>query len=62
MYAFPNLNLSQISEKDFLERLRIQQEELERCSTLQEKLHSALNEIETLKQQTQEKPTSTDMK
>lgn len=34
-----------------MERLRIQQEELERCSTLQEQLHSALNEIETLKQQ-----------
>ncbi|XP_057364516.1 chromosome-associated kinesin KIF4-like [Daphnia carinata] len=40
-----------ISEKDIMERLRIQQEELERCSTLQEQLHSALNEIETLKQQ-----------
>ncbi|KAI9555803.1 hypothetical protein GHT06_018319 [Daphnia sinensis] len=40
-----------ISEKDIMERLRIQQEELERCSTLQEQLHSALNEIESLKQQ-----------
>ncbi len=51
----------QISEKDFLERLRIQQEELERCSTLQEQLHAALNEIEMLKQQKQEQ-TSTEMK
>ncbi|XP_046652792.1 chromosome-associated kinesin KIF4-like [Daphnia pulicaria] len=49
-----------ISEKDFLERLRIQQEELERCSTLQEQLHAALNEIEMLKQQKQEE--STEMK
>jgi hypothetical protein len=50
----------QISEKDFLERLRIQQEELERCSTLQEQLHAALNEIEMLKQPKQEE--STEMK
>lgn len=50
----------QISEKDFLERLRIQQEELERCSTLQEQLHVALNEIEMLKLQKQEE--STEMK
>lgn len=32
-------------------RLRIQQEELERCCTLQEKLNEALNEIEKLKEQ-----------
>lgn len=33
-----------------MERLRIQQEELERCCTLQEQLNAALNEIDKLKQ------------
>ena len=49
----------QVSEKDLMERLRIQQEELERCCSLQEKLNSALNEIDQLKQQ---KPLSEEMK
>ncbi len=42
-----------------MERLRIQQEELERCCSLQEKLNAALNEIDQLKQ---ERPPSVEMK
>ena len=38
-----------ISEKQLLERLQIQQEELERCCKLQEELNAALTELEDLK-------------
>ena len=41
----------QISEEQVLERLKIQQEELERYSNLHQEHNAALNEIEQLKQQ-----------
>lgn len=41
-----------VSESDLLQRLHIQQLELERCCTLQERLNAALDEIERLKTKT----------
>lgn len=41
----------QISEEDFMLRLKLQQQELERCVSLQQQLNAALNEIERLKKQ-----------
>ena len=34
-----------------MQRLKLQQQELERCCTLQQQLNAALNEIERLKHQ-----------
>ena len=40
-----------ITEKEMRERLKIQQEAIDRCSDLQEQLNVALHEIEQLKEQ-----------
>ena len=60
-YRLPFFFQLQISGEDLMERLKIQQKELERCCTLQQQLNAALDEIEQLKSQ-KKRPASPEMK